>query len=82
MAGPQWKEITVTGVNRDGTPYTGTMLEAQYGVTKDTPLGVAWEICTKCRLSFPMNELTKIAGRYYCTKNGCIKDTQPKEIQV
>jgi len=74
-----YEEVLVTGTNRDGTPFSGTMLVALYAPTKNTPIGVKWNVCCKCRLSFPENELTKIRGQWYCTKNRCIEDTMPKE---
>lgn len=74
-----YEDILVTGYNRDGTPYSDTMRMVLYAPTKNTPLGTKWGVCCKCRMSFPLNELTNIKGKLYCSKNRCIEDTMPKE---
>jgi len=71
--------IDVSGVNADGTPFEGQMYETLHGTTKDTPIGVRWGVCDICLMSFPKNEMSLVRGKWYCRKNGCIKDTMPKE---
>lgn len=33
-----------------------------------------WGVCWTCLEEFPLSELTKIKGHYYCTKNRCKED--------
>lgn len=73
--------ITVTGVNRDGTPYSGTMYESLHGTSKETPLGIKWGTCSICLLDAPVNEMVYKNGKYYCRKYKCYEDLLPKEIQ-
>lgn len=32
--------------------------------------------CSVCGFYFPRSKLTKVAGKWYCTKYGCINDTR------
>lgn len=33
-----------------------------------------WGVCATCQEEFPLTELTKIRGRWYCEKNRCKED--------
>lgn len=71
--------IDVTGVNRDGTAYSGQMYQTLVAPTKKTSGGVIWGVCSICLMTFPVNEMMKYKGKYYCRKNKCFEDTLPKE---
>ncbi len=73
--------IPVTGVNADGTPYSGTMYETIHAPTKDTPMGIKWNTCSVCLMDFPETEMMRIKGRWYCRKYKCFEDTLPKEYK-
>ena len=71
--------INVTGVNADGTPFSGQMYETQHAMTKKTGFGVKWGMCSACLMDFPLNEMLSIKGKWYCRKYKCYEDTLPKE---
>lgn len=71
--------IDVVGVNVDGTPYEGQMYETIVAPTKNTGFGVKWGVCSICLMSFPLNEMMNVRGKWYCRKNQCYRDTLPKE---
>jgi len=80
---PRYKTVQVQAVDEQGVPYGPIveMLEPQYGTTKETAAGVKWGLCDICTMSFPLNEMLKKNGKYYCRKNRCFEDTLPREQQ-
>ena len=73
--------IDIVGVNSDGTPFEGQMYETLHAQTKKTGFGVIWGTCSVCLMDFPLNEMMKIKGKWYCRKYKCYEDTLPKEQQ-
>lgn len=80
---PRYKTIISQAVDEQGNPYgpAVTMLEPQYGTTKETAAGVKWGLCDICTMSFPLSEMLRKNGKYYCRKNKCYEDTMKGDIQ-
>lgn len=71
----RYREISVT--NPD-TGEVSTMLEMIAPRGEKTNREEDFFACSVCGFYFPRSKLTKAAGKYYCSKYGCVNDIRGK----
>jgi hypothetical protein len=65
------KLVTVTGVNADGTPFSGQMVEADFRPTSSGFSGGQWHECVRCGHVDKEAAMSQIGGKWYCSYSGC-----------
>jgi hypothetical protein len=69
----RYEEITVT--NPD-TGETSTMYELVAPRGEKSGKEEDYIQCSVCGFWYPKSKLTRVAGRWYCSRYGCINDTR------
>jgi hypothetical protein len=64
--------VDVVGVEPDGTPYVGTMMEADFAPTRR--VGTAHAECARCGYVGPIADFIKRKGAMLCTTYGCANE--------
>lgn len=65
------RQVHVVGINADGTPYDGMMVEADFRPTSSRFTGKPWHECVKCGHVDRESAMSLIRGKWYCSYSGC-----------